>query len=195
MNHAMHQTTLAQNLYRKLGGDTNVAHLIHDYYYKDLSRLTIDERAKVNFDHPESLETTLLIQHIKDLKNNESVHVPTYDFSTHSRIHNNNKIVDPRKIILVEGILIFAETELVNLFDVKVFVDEDPDIRLMRRITRDVSERGRSVESVMEQYKSSVRPMHQIFVEPSKQFADIVVLNSGGKLTKELPSHQQKNWQ
>jgi len=132
----------------------------------------------LNFDHPDSLDTDLLIQHIKDLRLGKAVNVPNYDFSTHSRMSEVTK-TEPRSIVLVEGILIFSEPRLVEQLDIKIFVDADSDIRLMRRITRDTAERGRSVHEVMEQYKSTVRPMHEEFVEPSKIVADVIVHSAG----------------
>ena len=165
-------------MYNKLGKETNVAYLTHDDYYKDISHLSYEERSQTNFDHPDSLDTNLLIQHVAQLKNEgqkKSVNVPIYDFTTHSRLKDRVKVVEPKSIILVEGILIFSDEELVNLLDLKVFVDADSDVRLIRRISRDVAERGRSINSVMDQYTTTVRPMHNMFVEPSKQVADIIV--------------------
>ena len=156
-------------------GSANVAFLSHDSYYRDISHLTIEERAKNNFDHPDSLETSLLIEHIQSLKDRKSIIVPEYDYSTHSRVPNGGQHITPKPIILVEGILLLSDPMLNALFDIKIYVDTDDDIRLIRRIQRDVSERGRTVDSVVEQYLSTVQPMHLQFVVPSKRNADIIV--------------------
>jgi uridine kinase len=155
-----------------------IAFLQHDAYYKDLSGLPPVQRAEVNFDHPNSLETSLLIQHVETLRSGQPVEIPIYDFSTHSRT-DESFIVKPRGVILVEGILIFVEAELRDLFDVKIFVDTDPDLRFIRRLERDISERGRTVESVVHQYQATVRPMHLEFVEPSKRYADVIIPEGG----------------
>jgi uridine kinase len=153
--------------------------LLHDNYYKDISHLSFEERAKTNFDHPSSLDTQLLIQHIKDLKQGFSVNVPNYDFGTHMRTKKVTN-VEPKKIILVEGILIFSDPLLVEEMDVKVFVDADADRRFIRRLQRDISERGRTAEQVIEQYLTTVKPMHEAFVEPSKKVADLVIKSDEG---------------
>lgn len=172
------KTTLARSVYSSLGGSSNVTYLTHDDYYRDLSHFPLEERAKTNFDHPDSLETDLLVSHLESLKEGKRVEVPVYDFATHSRT-SEVKIMEPKSIILVEGILIFSSSELVRHLDVKVYVEADSDVRLMRRITRDTSERGRTVQDVMRQYESTVRPMHEEFVEPSKSAADVVVHSEG----------------
>jgi len=146
---------------------------MHDNYYKDITHLSVEERACTNFDHPDSLDTDLMIEHIRDLKQNKSVEIPNYDFNEHARTSETTTTI-PRKIILVEGILIFANPILVDLLDIKIYVDTDADIRFMRRVKRDMTERGRSMESVTEQYMKTVRPMHNEFVEPSKQVADVI---------------------
>lgn len=169
------KSTIARNVLAVLG-EENVAYLVHDDYYRDLSHLSLEERARINFDHPDSLETSLLASHLRDLKEGRDVGVPSYDFGTHSRRGpEHDRVVRPRRVLLVEGILIFAVPELVDLLDVKVFVDADPDVRLIRRVSRDVEERERSMESVMEQYIETVRPMHDEFVEPSKKIADVIL--------------------
>lgn len=163
---------------RELGGDENVNYILHDSYYKDQSHKTIEERAMTNFDHPDSLDTGLLIQHIQQLKAGETIQVPIYDFVTHSR---TNKTIEmkPAKLILVEGILIFAShPQLVQELDIRVFVDAEADIRFIRRLQRDVAERGRTMESVVQQYHATVRPMHNEHVEPSKKWADFIVLST-----------------
>ena len=161
-------------------GKTTVAQEIlqHDSYYKDLSGLPPTQHAEVNFDHPNSLETELLTQHIAALRDRKSVEVPIYDFSTDSRT-GRTFTVQPHRVILVEGILIFPEATLREMFDVKIFVDTDSDLRLIRRLERDISERGRTTESVIKQYLLTVRPMHLEFVEPSKRYADVIIPEGG----------------
>jgi uridine kinase len=171
------KTTVAQTILQRVGPD-RISFLQHDAYYKDLSGLPPVQRAEVNFDHPNSLENELLIKHIHQLKQGKAVDVPIYDFSTHSRTDRTYK-VKPRSVILVEGILIFAEATLRDLFDVKIFVDTDSDLRLIRRLQRDIAERGRTTESVIRQYLGTVRPMHLDFVEPSKRYADVIIPEGG----------------
>lgn len=167
------KTTLAVAIYEKLGHD-NVTYISHDSYYRDISHLSFEERAKQNFDHPNSLETSLLVEHIKQLRDGHSIGVPSYDYSTHSRKVGVTEAL-ARPVILIEGILIFSDPELLKLMDIKVFVDTEDDIRLIRRIERDTQERGRDVPGVIAQYLATVRPMHIEFVEPSKRNADIIV--------------------
>ncbi|MCJ7723699.1 MAG: uridine kinase [Anaerolineales bacterium] len=171
------KTTVAQTILNRVSPE-RIAFLQHDAYYKDLQELPPIQRAEVNFDHPNSLDTNLLIQHIEQLKANQSVKLPIYDFSTHSRT-DQTFTVYPRRVILVEGILIFVEPPLRELFNVKLFVDTDPDIRFIRRLQRDITERGRTTESVIHQYLSTVRPMHLEFVEPSKRYADVIIPEGG----------------
>ena len=171
------KTTVAQEILQRVGPD-RIAFLQHDSYYKDLSGLPPTQRAEVNFDHPNSLETDLLIEHIAALRDGQPVEVPIYDFSTHSRT-SRTFTVQPRRVILVEGILIFTEAALREMFDVKIFVDTDSDIRFIRRLERDIAERGRTTESVIKQYQSTVRPMHLEFVEPSKRYADVIIPEGG----------------
>ena len=171
------KTTVAQTILQRVGPD-RISFLQHDAYYKDLSGLPPVQRAEVNFDHPNSLENELLIWHIQQLKKGKVVEVPIYDFSIHSRTDRTFK-VEPRSVILVEGILIFAETTLRELFDVKIFVDTDSDLRFIRRLQRDISERGRTTESVIKQFLATVRPMHLDFVEPSKRYADVIIPEGG----------------
>jgi len=171
------KTTVA-NLILERTGARHIALIAHDSYYKDLSALTLAERARVNFDHPDSLDSELLIQHLCVLKSGQAVEVPVYDFKTHTRTPQTVHI-DPQAVILVEGILIFAEPSLRQQFDIKIFVDTDPDIRFIRRMQRDIAERGRSAESVIQQYLNTVRPMHLELVEPSKRYADVIVPEGG----------------
>lgn len=174
------KTTVSMAILDRVGTE-HIAYLEHDAYYKDICDLPYSPNQPINFDHPDSLETSLLIQHILQLKQGQSVAVPIYDFTTNSRT-DRVRIVEPQPVILVEGILLFAEPELRKLFDVRIFVDTDPDIRFIRRLKRDISERGRTVESVIEQYLHSVRPMHLEFVEPSKRYADVIIPEGGKNL-------------
>lgn len=167
------KTTLSKAIIRDYGVD-NVTYLSHDYYYKDLSHLPMEERAQCNFDHPNALETVLLVQHLCLLKSGQEVEIPMYDFTTHCRKAETIR-VRPRSIILLEGILIFAEPRLLPLMDIKVFVETAADIRLLRRMKRDMEERKRTAEAVMTQYLKNVRPMHMMFVESSKRYADIII--------------------
>jgi len=171
------KTTVAQEILQRVGPE-RIAFLQHDSYYKDLSGLPPAQRIEVNFDHPHSLETDLLIQHIATLRDGKPVEVPIYDFATHSRT-SQTFTVQPRRVILVEGILIFTEVTLRKMFNVKIFVDTDSDIRFIRRLERDITERKRTTESVIKQYQSTVRPMHMEFVEPSKRYADVIIPEGG----------------
>ena len=171
------KTTVAHAIVNRVGAE-RITFLSHDSYYRDFVDLPRDVLDHKNFDHPDSLETELLVRHLKALKQGMVVEVPVYDFRFHRRAEQTRR-VEPRKVILVDGILIYVEPELRKLFDVKIYVDTDADIRLIRRIKRDISERGRTLESVVEQYESTVRPMHQEFVEPSKRYADLIVPEGG----------------
>lgn len=171
------KTTVANVILERVGRD-RIAYLPHDAYYRDLAALPPNQRAEVNFDHPDSLETSLLIEHIQRLKQWQPIDLPVYDFTTHTRTSRTIR-VEPKRVIIVEGILIFAEPALRALFDVKIFVDTDPDIRFIRRLQRDITERGRTTESVIKQYLSTVRPMHLDFVEPSKRYADVIIPEGG----------------
>ena len=171
------KTTVASAILKRVG-DGRVSVLFHDAYYRDFADLPKDVLDRRNFDHPDSLETDLLIRHLKALKQGMAVEAPIYDFRVHRRAAETRRI-EPTKAILVEGILIFAEPELRKLFDVKIFVDTDADLRLIRRIRRDMAERGRTLESVVEQYQATVRPMHLEFVEPSKRYADLIIPEGG----------------
>jgi uridine kinase len=159
-------------------GSHHIAYVAHDAYYRDRRDLTLEERRAINFDHPDSLETSLMAAHVEALQNWQPVEVPIYDFTLHKRT-TETQHVEPQPIILVEGILVLAEISLRPLFDVKIFVDTDADIRLIRRLHRDIAERGRTSESVINQYMSTVRPMHLEFVEPSKRYADVIIPEGG----------------
>ena len=157
---------------------SHIAILEHDAYYRDLSDLSIDERQRVNFDHPDALETELLLTHLKDLIEGRTVYVPTYDYNDHRRLEETIE-VRACPIIIVDGILVLAEAALAELMDIKIFVDTDGDVRLLRRIRRDIQERGRSIQSVLGQYERTVRPMYLQFVEPSKRKADVIIPRGG----------------
>ena len=171
------KTTVSQAILDRVGRDM-IAYLQHDFYYKDRSRLPSEERAKINFDHPDALETELLVQHLKELRDGHLIEVPVYDFTTHTRTSQTLR-VEPRRVIIVEGILIFADDALRDMMDIKIYVDTDADIRFVRRLDRDITERGRTVRSVIDQYLSTVRPMHLEFVEPSKRYADVIIPEGG----------------
>ena len=171
------KTTVVRRLIDALG-DGQVTILEHDRYYRDRSDLRLEERAALNYDHPDSLETDLLVEHLRRLKASQTVDVPAYDFARHNRLAERER-VEPRKAIIVEGILIFADAALRALMDIKVFVDADADTRFIRRLQRDVAERGRTAQSVIDQYLGTVRPMHLEFVEPSKRYADIILPQGG----------------
>jgi uridine kinase len=171
------KTTVASVILNKVGR-SRIAYIPHDAYYKDLRHLPPIRRQEINFDHPDSLESELMVEHIKDLQAWKSVYLPIYDFTTHTRTEQTVE-VKPSRVILVEGILIFTEASLRDMFDVKIFVDTDADIRFIRRLQRDIAERGRTMESVVTQYLSTVRPMHLEFVEPSKRYADVIIPEGG----------------
>jgi len=171
------KTTLSELILDNIGRD-RMAYLPHDAYYRDRKDLPLEERAKLNYDHPDSLETELMVEHILQLKAGKPIEMPVYDFTTHSR-KNATVHVEPRRLLLVEGILIFAEKTLRQLFDMKIYVDTDPDLRIIRRLTRDIEERGRTLQTVIDQYLQTVRPMHLEFVEATKRYADIIVPEGG----------------
>lgn len=167
------KTTVTQKVVAHLDS-SNVAVIEHDSYYHDLTYYHGRRPEEINYDHPDALETSLLIRQLGDLRNGRRIEQPLYDFSTHQR-REEIRVIDPKRIIIVEGILIFVERELRDLMDLKIFVDTEADERLLRRLKRDIMERGRSIDSVIHQYVTTVRPMHNEFVEPSKHWADIIV--------------------
>ena len=171
------KTTVSNSILERVGAD-RIAYLQHDSYYRDLSHLPLEERARMNFDHPDALETELLIAHLRRLQAGHAVEVPIYDFATYQRGPRTRRL-EPRRVILLEGILLFVDKELRQMMDVKLYVDTDADLRLIRRLQRDIQERGRSLESVIRQYLDTVRPMHLEFVEPSKRYADIIIPAGG----------------
>jgi len=171
------KTTVVHQILERVGWD-RIAYLPHDAYYKDAAHLPPEERAHLNFDHPNSLDNTLMIEQIQTLLEGEAVDVPLYDFTSHTRRKETRRVL-PSPIILAEGILVFVDEKLRDLMDIKIFVETDSDIRFIRRLLRDINERGRTVESVVDQYQNSVRPMHIRFVEPSKRHADILIPEGG----------------
>ena len=171
------KTTVARAIYDRVGSD-RIEWIAHDSYYRNFDALSPEERAKINFDHPDSLESELLMRHLDVLCKGSAVEVPVYDFATHSRKTETQR-VEPRRVIIVEGILVLAEPELRKRIDIKLFVDTPADIRFVRRLTRDIESRGRSLPSVVQQYLTTVRPMHEEFVEPSKRHADLIIPEGG----------------
>ena len=173
------KTTITRRIIREFSGDVAVLH--HDSYYKAHDELPYEERARLNYDHPNAFDTDLMLSHIRALKRGERVQCPVYDFTAHNR-SDRTVMIRPARVLVVEGILIFAEPELCREMNVKLFVDTDADVRILRRIVRDVRDRGRSLESVINQYLSTVKPMHEAFVEPSKRRADVIVPEGGHNL-------------
>jgi len=171
------KTMVAQRILDSVG-QTHVALLHQDAYYKDRSHIPIEERDKINFDHPEALDNQLLVEHLILLKSRKPVARPVYDFSQHIRL-SEPEIIEPRDVVILEGILIFVDAAIRELLDLKIFVDTHDDTRFIRRLKRDIAERGRSVESVIEQYEKTVKPMHLEFVEPSKKYVDIILPEGG----------------
>jgi uridine kinase len=171
------KTTVSDAILGRVGRD-RIAYIEHDSYYRDLSHLPLEERRKLNVDHPDALETKLLVSHLHQLQAGEAIEVPVYDFATYQRRHETRH-VEARGVILVEGILIFVGKELREMMDIKLYVDTDADLRFIRRLQRDTRERGRTVEMVIKQYLNTVRPMHLEFVEPSKRYADVIIPAGG----------------
>ncbi len=171
------KTTVQRRIMERFG-PRRIALLDHDAYYRDLDHLAPEDRARFNFDHPDALETDLMVAHLDALLAGETVEKPTYSFETHSR-RDETETIEPRPVILVDGILVLAEANLRERMDVKLYVDAPDDVRLMRRIERDLHERGRSIDSILDQYRRTVRPMHLEFVEPSKRHADVIIPRGG----------------
>jgi uridine kinase len=174
------KTTVANRILESVSAQ-DVAFIQQDSYYRNLKDLPLDYRQAVNFDHPDALDNDLLVHHIRKLRAGGSVELPIYDFKTHTR-SNETLLIEPKPIVIVEGILIYADARLLEQMDIKIFVDTPDDIRFIRRLRRDVAERGRTVDSVIEQYLATVRPMHMQFVEPSKRYADIIIPEGGHNL-------------
>ena len=171
------KTTRADKLVNSFGRE-EVSILRHDAYYKRHDNMTFDERCKLNYDHPDAFDNDLLVEHILDLKEGKSIEMPVYDYTIHNR-SDETITVEPAPVVILEGILIFAEPTLCDLMDIKVFVDTDADVRILRRIIRDVNERGRSLDNIIRQYLTTVKPMHEQFVEPSKRRADLIIPEGG----------------
>ena len=174
------KTTVANRILESVSA-SEVVFIQQDSYYRNLTDLPLDYRQVANFDHPDALDNDLLVNHIKKLKAGEAFDLPLYDFKTHTRM-NETRWIEPKPIVIVEGILIFADARLLDQMDIKVFVDTPDDIRFIRRLRRDLAERGRTVDSVIEQYIATVRPMHMQFVEPSKRYADVIIPEGGHNL-------------
>ena len=170
------KTTLMDNLVKRFGDDVTV--LSHDNYYRRRDDMTMEERQNVNYDEPAALETDLMVRHLDLLRQGQAIECPVYDFSQHNR-SNKTTTIEPKRVIIVEGILIFEDDALRDLMDIRIFVDTDADVRLGRRILRDVEERGRTLQSVLDQYQTTVKPMHEMYVEPSKKYAHLVVPEGG----------------
>ncbi|MFA6956922.1 MAG: uridine kinase [Thermoanaerobaculia bacterium] len=171
------KTTIARRVYEQIGRD-RIEWISHDSYYRNFGDLPLEERHRVNYDHPDSLETTLMVEQLDQLLGGNPIEIPVYDFSTHLRSVHTRR-VDPKPAVIVEGILVLAEPEIRKRIDIKLFVDTPADIRFLRRLRRDIESRGRTVESVIDQYLATVRPMHEEFVEPSKRFADLIIPEGG----------------
>ena len=190
------KTTLTRRLVDTFGDDVSVVY--HDNYYKKHTGLSYEQRAALNYDHPDSFDTALLVEDLKKLTAGQAIRCPVYDYTIHNRSDETVE-VRPTKVVIVEGILIFADPALRELMDIKIFVDTDADVRILRRILRDVKERGRSLDSVISQYLATVKPMHEQFVQPSRQYADVVVLEGGHNLValdmiiQRVRSHIQQN--
>jgi uridine kinase len=179
------KTTIARKIVQSVGRG-NVVLVEQDSYYRNLADMPLDERHQANFDHPDSIDSDMLVNHIKRLKQGQSIEMPVYDYKTHTR-SDESEHIDPKPVVIVEGILIFAESRVLDLLDFRIFVDTPDDIRLIRRLRRDITERGRSVEGTLWQYENTIRPMHFEFVEPSKRFADIILPEGGNsEVTSEF---------
>ena len=176
------KTTITKKIIAEFGSDVSVIH--HDSYYKAHDDMTYEERCKLNYDRPDSFDTPLLLEHLRALKAGKPVDAPVYDYTVHNRSQETERI-NPARVLLVEGILIYAEPELCRELDIKIYVDTDADVRILRRIVRDVKKRGRTLDSVIDQYLTTVKPMHEEFVEPSKRRADIII-PEGGRNTVAL---------
>ncbi|MCX7884252.1 MAG: uridine kinase [Caloramator sp.] len=195
------KSTVAQEIYKGLP-EERICIIEQDSYYKDQSHLSFEERVKTNYDHPDAFDTELLLSHLKQLSGGKAIDKPIYDFGIHNRIKETIK-VEPKDIIILEGILILAEPEIMKMLDIKIFVDTDADVRIVRRIQRDIKERKRTLDSVIDQYISVVRPMHLQFVEPTKRYADIIIPEGGynkvaidimiAKVKEIVASKQNKN--
>ena len=182
------KSTLVKKIKEEFHDRTTI--LSHDFYYKQHNDITFEQRKKLNYDHPDSFDTDLMIEHIRELASGREIQRPVYDFTIHNRV-DDTVAVKPAEVIIVEGILIFENKELRDMFDIKLFIDTDADVRIIRRILRDVSERGRTLESVVNQYLTTVKPMHEQFVEPYKKYADIIIPEGGhNQVAIEMVNHR-----
>ncbi|MFB6363533.1 uridine kinase [Paenibacillus elgii] len=172
------KTTVARSVIDRLGTD-KVTFISQDNYYKDHSHLSLSERESINYDHPLAFDNELLLVNLKQLKNQAVVIAPVYDFSKHARSTTHTVELKPNKIVIIEGLHVLSDEQLRGILDIKVFVDTDPDVRILRRVLRDIEERGRSIQSVYDQYLTTVKPMHEAFIEPSKKYADIIIPEGG----------------
>lgn len=172
------KTTVARSVIDRLGTD-KVTFVSQDNYYKDHSHLTFTERESINYDHPLAFDNNLLIEHLKQLKQENTVFAPVYEFSLHARSATDSIELKPNKIVIIEGLHVLSDEHLRDILDIKVFVDTDPDVRILRRVLRDINERGRSIQSVYDQYLNTVKPMHEAFIEPSKKYADLIIPEGG----------------
>ncbi|MCR8844988.1 uridine kinase [Paenibacillus sp. SC116] len=172
------KTTVARSVIDRLGSD-KVTFISQDNYYKDHSNLSMSERGQINFDHPFVFDNELLIENLNVLKSGQVAHAPVYDFTTHSRKADETVVLKPNNIVIIEGLHVLSDENLRQLLDIKVFVDTDPDVRILRRVLRDIEERGRTIQSIHQQYLRSVKPMHEAFIEPSKKYADIIIPEGG----------------
>lgn len=187
------KTTVAKTIVNKLG-DNNVALISQDWYYLDRSHMPMEQREQINLDHPDSFDNQLLLDHLHQLQKGNSIDVPTYDYLTHTRTPKTVPL-PVKPVIVIEGILVLAEKELRSVMDIKVFVDTDPDIRLIRRLTRDIKERNSTLETVIERYVKTVKPMHEAFIEPSKRHADIIIPKGGeNKIGIELLTSEVEHY-
>ena len=190
------KTTITRKLVQRFGSDVSV--IYHDNYYKAHHDMSYEQRSKLNYDHPDAFDTYMLIDALRELKKGHSVVCPEYDYTIHDR-SDRTVTIQPAKVVIVEGILIFQNRELCRQMDVKIFVDTDADVRILRRITRDVRDRGRSLESVVNQYLTTVKPMHEMYVEPSKRSADIIIPEGGHNsvaldmIIERVRAHIEKN--
>ena len=172
------KTTVARSVIDRLGSD-KVTFISQDNYYKDHAHLTLAEREKINYDHPFAFDNELLIENLKQLKEGKTAYAPVYDFTVHGRFKDKTITLEPNNIVIIEGLHVLSDENLRQLLDIKVFVDTDPDVRILRRVVRDIEERGRTIQSVYNQYLSTVKPMHEAFIEPSKKYADLIIPEGG----------------
>ncbi|MDR0267320.1 uridine kinase [Paenibacillus sp.] len=172
------KTTVARSVIDRLGKG-KVTFISQDYYYKDHSELTMEERALINYDHPFAFDNELLIEHVTELRAGKPAYAPVYDYTVHARSTTESVELKPNNIIIIEGLHVLSDEKLREMLDIKVFVDTDPDVRILRRVVRDIEERGRSIQSVHQQYLNTVKPMHEAFIEPSKKYADLIIPEGG----------------